>query len=177
MILRHRSVDLPNGPMEINGFMVDMAAVFEDFVTTAFTEALERIDGHVSPQDPNALDEAGKVKMNPDLVWYRAGQPAAVIDAKYKAEKPAGYANADIYQLLAYCTALGLSEGHLIYAKGAEDPAVHEIRNAGTRVVAHAIDLEQAPIDLLAAVASITQTLAKPRPPDKRSAASGAQSR
>ncbi len=160
MILRHRSVDLPDGPMEINGFMVDMATVFEDFVTAAFTEAFERIDGHVSPQDPHVLDEGGQVKMNPDLVWYRAGQPAAVIDAKYKAEKPAGYPNADVYQLLAYCTALDLDEGHLIYAKGAEDPAVHEIRNAGTRVVAHALDLELAPDFLLHQVDAIARSLA-----------------
>jgi len=160
MVLRHRSVDLPDGPMEINGFMVDMATVFEDFVTAAFTEALERIDGHVSPQDPHALDEAGKVKMNPDLVWYRAGKPAAVLDAKYKAEKPAGYPNADVYQLLAYCTALGLDEGHLIYAKGAEDPAVHEIRNAGTRVAAHALDLELDPETIQGQVALIAKGIA-----------------
>ena len=32
-----------------------------------------------------------------------------MIDAKYKAEKPAGYPNADLYQLLAYCTVLGLT--------------------------------------------------------------------
>lgn len=160
LILRHRSVDLPDGPMEINGFMVDMATVFEDFVTAAFTEALERLDGHVSPQDPQVLDEAGKVKMNPDLVWYRGGGPAAVIDAKYKAEKPAGYPNPDVYQLLAYCTALGLAEGHLVYAKGAEDPAVHEIRNADVRVIAHSLDLEQTPGALLADIDVIAAQIA-----------------
>ena len=53
--------------------------------------------------------------MNPDLVWYRGGEALAVIDAKYKAEKVAGYPNADLYQMLAYCTALGLPAGHLVY--------------------------------------------------------------
>ena len=48
-------------------------------------------------------------------------RPRAVIDAKYKAEKPAGYPNADLYQMLAYCTALRLSDGHLVYAKGSAE--------------------------------------------------------
>jgi 5-methylcytosine-specific restriction endonuclease McrBC regulatory subunit McrC len=34
-----------------------------------------------------------------------------VVDVKYNAEQPAGYPNADLYQLLAYCTALGLRRG------------------------------------------------------------------
>lgn len=84
---------------------------------------------------------------------------AAAIDAKHWTEKPAGYPSADVYQLLEYCTALGLSEGRVVYAKGAEEPAVHEIRNAGVRVVALALDLEQAPADLLAQVAAIARTL------------------
>ncbi len=36
------------------------------------------------------------------------GSPAAGIDAKHKAENPAGYPNAHLYQLLACCTVLGL---------------------------------------------------------------------
>ncbi|WP_051062185.1 McrC family protein [Ilumatobacter nonamiensis] len=148
LVLRHHSVDLPPGSIEINGFMVDMPKVFEDFVTIALSSSLEGIDGHVVAQDPHTLDAAGRVQMNPDLVWHRGGQPVAVIDAKYKAEKPAGYPNADLYQLLAYCTALGLPEGHLVYAKGAEDPAVHVVRRAGVRLVAHAVDLDQPTADL-----------------------------
>ena len=62
------------------------------------------------------LDQAGQVPLRPDIVWKIGGTTAAVIDAKYKAEKPAGYPNADLYQLLAYCTILGLPVGHLVYA-------------------------------------------------------------
>ena len=53
----------------------------------------------------------------------RPGAAAAVIDANYKAEKPAGDPNADLYQLLAYCTVLGLPVGHLVYARGNANPA------------------------------------------------------
>jgi len=58
------------------------------------------------------LDQADQVPLRPDIVWKVGGTAAAVIDAKYKAEKPAGYPNADLYQLLAYCTVLGLPVGH-----------------------------------------------------------------
>jgi 5-methylcytosine-specific restriction enzyme subunit McrC len=33
-------------------------------------------------------------------------------------ERPGGFPQADLYQMLAYCTALRLPEGHLIYARG-----------------------------------------------------------
>lgn len=91
MVLRQRSIDIPIGAVEVNGFVIDMATVFEDFVTAALSDALERIDGKVRPQDRHWFDTAGQVKIYPDLVWYRGGKPVAVIDAKYKAEKPAGY--------------------------------------------------------------------------------------
>lgn len=78
-------------------------------------------------------------------------------DAKYKAEKPAGYPIADLYQILAYCTVLRLKVGHLIYAKGNEDPVSHVVRGAGTEVICHALDLSQ-PLDMLLAEA---RTLAR----------------
>jgi hypothetical protein len=33
--------------------------------------------------------------------------------------------------MLAYCTALGLDRGHLVYAKGAAEPYRHVVRGAG----------------------------------------------
>ena len=47
--------------------------------------------------------------LKPDIVWHVGGKVAAVVDAKYKAEKPSGFPNADLYQLLAYCTVLGFA--------------------------------------------------------------------
>ena len=152
MVLKHRSVDLPAGAVEVNGFIIDMATVFEDFVTAALTDSLERIDGRVRPQDPQTLDVTDTVKMAPDLVWYRGGRPSAVIDAKYKVEKVAGYPNADLYQMLAYCTALGLPVGHLVYAKGNEAEQQLIVRGSGVQLHAHALDLELMPAHLLAQV-------------------------
>lgn len=67
----------------------------------------------------NILDEGHAIRIVPDFVHYTDdGTPRAVADAKYKAEKPTGFPDADLYQMLAFCTALCLRDGHLIYAKG-----------------------------------------------------------
>ena len=159
MVLKHRSVDLPAGAVDVNGFIIDMAIVFEDFVTAALTDSLEKIDGRVRAQDPRTLDLDDSVKMAPDLVWYRGGKPLAVIDAKYKIEKVAGYPNADLYQMLAYCTALGLPIGHLVYAKGNEAEQQLVVRGSGVQLHAHALDLELMPAQLLAQVDEVANKI------------------
>lgn len=160
LIIDANAVDHPSGDVRISGFIVNMNKVFEDFVTAALSASLARIGGHCRAQDSHYLDDGMRVRMKPDLVWYRAGEPAAVIDAKYKAEKPTGYPDADLYQLLAYCTALGLTDGHLIYAKGNEVAVTHVVRNAGVTIHAHALDLAQAPGSLLGQVESLATAVA-----------------
>ena len=123
LVLRATSVEHDSGTVAVNGFLLDMPRLFEDFVTVALREALvSAYGGRVDDQDQNYFDEAGQVRLRPDIVWKIRGSAVAVIDAKYKAEKPAGYPNADLYQLLAYCTVLGLCNGHLVYAQGKSSP-------------------------------------------------------
>lgn len=93
-------------------------------------------------------------------MWELRGRPAAVADAKYKQEKPAGYPDADLYQMLAYCTALRLPRGHLIYAKGNAIAARHVVRHAGTEIICHALNLTLSPQELLAQVDGIVTELA-----------------
>lgn len=111
MVLRATSAEQLPGSVRVNGFLFDMAEIFEDFVTVAMTESLARYEGRSHREPLYFLDAAGGIKMKPDLVWYSEGQAAAVIDAKYKAEKLSKFPNADLYQMLAYCTALGLERG------------------------------------------------------------------
>jgi 5-methylcytosine-specific restriction enzyme subunit McrC len=121
------------------------------------------IGGHVEAQSRHHLDVAGKVLLKPDIVWRFGGTIAAVVDAKYKAEKPSGYPNADLYQLLAYCTVLGLKVGHLVYAAGNEEPVRHRVRQAGTEILCHALDLNCPPADLLAEVRVLAGSVAGAR--------------
>lgn len=160
LVLRATSVDHGRGVVAVNGFLLDMPRLFEDFVTVALRESLESaFGGRVEAQSRHHLDVAGKVPLKPDIIWRLGGAPAAVIDTKYKAEKPSGYPNADLYQLLAYCTVLGLRVGHLVYAAGNEVPAHHIVRHAETEIICHALDLNRPPTDLLAEVRALAMSI------------------
>ncbi|WP_081465424.1 5-methylcytosine restriction system specificity protein McrC [Cellulomonas gilvus] len=100
--------------------------------------------------------------MKPDIVWYGPGSaaPTAVIDAKYKVEKPSGYPNADLYQMLAYCSVRGLPRGHLVYAQGNEPEAVHRVVSAGVEIHQHALDLDLEPETLLGQVHDLARRMA-----------------
>ncbi|MFF9456430.1 McrC family protein [Streptomyces flaveolus] len=159
-VLEDASPEHGPGGLRVEGFLFDMNRLFEEFVTVALREAL-RGSGHVARfQDPLHLDEARAIRMKPDLVLYGPDRvPCAVADAKYKVERPGGYADADLYQMLAYCTALGLDEGHLVYAKGNAGHAAHRVRHAGIVLHQHALDLDQDPAGLLADVGEVATRL------------------
>lgn len=162
VIINGSSFESRGDGLTVTGFVIDMAKVFEDFVCTALGRQLRSTGGRTRTQDPWFLDRDGEVRIKPDLVWYSDDvAPAAVIDAKYKAEKPAGFPDADLYQLLAYCTALRLPLGHLIYAKGNE--AAHSYRVAGADVTlrAHTLDLSQEPSALMIEVDRVADHIAK----------------
>lgn len=139
------------GATTSNGFLVDLARAFEDFLVTALREVL-RGDGVVRTPLAAHLDHASRLLIKPDLVWLRDGTPIAVVDAKYKQERPAGYPEADVYQMLAYCTALRLPRGHLVYARGGAEPARHTVLGSGVEIHCHALDLDVEPAALLAQV-------------------------
>lgn len=164
LILNSGSMEHQQGSVRIDGFLFDMNKVFEDFVCVALREALRDRGGRTELQARGIhLDEAETVCIRPDFVWYDdSNRPLAVVDAKYKAERPEGFPDADLYQLLAYCTALHLPAGHLVYAKGKAPHAAHRIRNAGIRIHQHALDLDQPPDALLADLTRIARLLGDP---------------
>ncbi|MEU0516727.1 hypothetical protein [Streptosporangium sp. NPDC006007] len=165
LVLRGASVEHRPGDVTVNGFLFDMAGVFEDFVTVALREALTGSGGHCALQATHHLDERHAIRMVPDLVWYADdGAPLAVADAKYKAGKPKGFPDADLYQMLAYCTALNLPEGHLVYAKGNAPHAAHRVQHARITIHQHALELDQSPAGLLAEMEGLAQRLAAVAP-------------
>ncbi|MEV7233837.1 restriction endonuclease [Streptomyces sp. NPDC051020] len=160
-------------PLIVDGFLLDMNKLFEDFVTVALREAFREHGLTARLQDPHHLDTAGLVRMRPDLV-VRTGDghtPLAVIDAKYKVEKADGLHNADLYQALAYATVLSLREAHLVYAAGRQRERFHEIRGTtagqdgrGVRLYQHTLDLSQEPGQILSTLREIAGRLAGATP-------------
>ncbi len=155
-------------PLTVDGFLLDMNRLFEDFVTVALREGLREHGLTARLQDLHHLDTAGLVRMRPDLV-VRTGDgrtPLAVVDAKYKIEKADGLLNADLYQALTYATVLGLREAHLVYAAGRRPERFHEVRGTagpdgrGVRLYQHALDLSRDPAHLLSDLQGIAGRLA-----------------
>ncbi|MFZ4487393.1 MAG: McrC family protein, partial [Candidatus Nanopelagicales bacterium] len=163
LVLAASSFEHRGGDVGIDGFVLDMPSIFEGFLTHALRAAFLTLDPRtiVRGQFPGFLDVDDRVQMRPDIVWLDSvNGPLAVIDAKYKAEKVSGYPNADVYQALAYATALGLSDAHLVYARGNEPVSSYLIRGSGVRVHAHALDLSLPPSDLLNQINGLALSIA-----------------
>lgn len=158
LIVDGTSFELRSGDVTVTGFVVNMAKVFEDVVCTFLGRALTGAAGRCRTRDTWFLDTGQEVRMRPDLVWYGDdGRPLGVVDAKYKAEKPAGFPDADLYQMLAYCTALGLAEGHLVYARGEERARAIRVAGSGVTLHAHTVDLDVPPQRLVEQLDALAQ--------------------
>lgn len=157
-ILASESFEQRIGALHVSGFVFDMWKIYEDFVCVGLREALAS-HGTASLQHRMHLDRAESVDLRPDFLWTAHDGRQVVLDAKYKAEKPAGFPQADLYQLLAYCTVLGLGDGHLVYAKGDEPELSHEVQGAEVTIHCHTVDLDQTPNRLLEQVAAIADRL------------------
>ena len=154
LILQNSAFESRRGEVRATGFLMDMNQVFQDFVTVALRDELgvsERVfcsDNQLKGQHLIYLDEKRNVKLEPDLTWWDGRECMFVADAKYKAAE-GGSRNADLYQLLAYATALDLPGGILIYAKGEADPITHQVRHSRKRLEIAALDLSGSLDDVL----------------------------
>ena len=132
------------------GFLMDMNVVFQEFITQALREALGvSPDVFLEKRIPD-LDDEGRVHLRPDLTWWDGRTCIFVGDAKYKnVSGERSIPNADLYQLLAYTTALDLPGGLLVYAQGEADPETYRVRHSGKRLKVAALDLSGALEDVL----------------------------
>ncbi len=101
-------------------FLLDMERIFEGYVTRGIGEAFAakgRYRVEVQPRYVANRPVAGQadIQMRPDVVLLRDGRVEVVIDAKWKDLAGAPLVTDDVYQVLAYCTALGVGRGVLVY--------------------------------------------------------------
>lgn len=162
MILTDTAPDLRPGTVTpIDGVIIDLETVFETFLTTALHSAVQRLGLRCAPQETHhSLDAAHQVRIRPDVAVYRGPRLITLVDAKYKTTDGLG-AHADLYQLTAYCTALGLTHGHLVYASGPSTPTVHRIGSTDTAVTVHSLDLTATPSTIDEAIHTLVHQLAE----------------
>ena len=101
--------------------------------------------------------------IEPDFTWREGSRATIVVDAKYKTDKSTNFPNADTYQVLAYCTALGLQHGHLVYAKGEGQHQTHRIMRSPIHIHCHTLDLTQNPGGLLNQVRALATLISDTR--------------
>jgi 5-methylcytosine-specific restriction enzyme subunit McrC len=142
LILRQETLRDQEGVVMGSSFLVDMNVLFERFVTRIVAEEAESAGWKLIPQAKRSL--APGIGMRPDFVLSRDGVDFAVGDAKYKELAIQGWPRPDLYQLLAYCSALGLPEGLLIYGD-TQEPEAHVVHRAGIRLEVVGIDLTKPP--------------------------------
>ena len=161
LVLRSASVDSGGGIRRADAFLVDMNAVFEIFLRVSLREALGCSLTDFPDKSPRLrLDAAERIPLKPDLCLISSGSVSWVGDAKYKRLNPAGYQNADVYQMLAYLIATGLPSGMLIYAADTGLTSVtHSIEGAGRQVRVRTLDLQKPPSGILREVAGIAREI------------------
>ena len=163
LILENSSLELQGGKIAGASFFMDMNKVFERFLYVALGKALGLPEGQWRHEADLTLDEGGRVGMKPDLSWWPSGtagngsRPLFVGDAKYKKTDGDGFEHADIYQMLAYCTAADLPSGMLVYAAGEGELGTYKVKYAGKTIEVVSVDLEGTPEAILGDVGRLSQ--------------------
>jgi len=163
LILARVAPSTTAGGEAVASFVVNMAEAFEGFVTAALTESFAAVSTGVSVgQYPTHLDCERKQPIRPDFVHLVGGVPAVVVDAKYKI---GSLRVEDLYQMLAYCTVLGLDKGTLIYvADTAALPGQRTSIALSTVVVQSVrVDVTLAPRDMVEVLRQFVRSTAEPR--------------
>ncbi len=148
LVLRRGAFEANRGEVRASGFLMDMNVIFQEFVTVALREALRLSEREFGERFVSSLDkplpgEKGRISLKPDLVWRENSSCVFVGDAKYKRVRDERIPNADLYQLLAYTTALDLPGGLLVYAQDDDEreSATYTVRHSGKRLEVAALDL------------------------------------
>ena len=155
LIIENSSLELFHGKVAGAAFFVDMNKVFERFLYVALREALGLPERQWKHGAAFTLNEGTRIWMKPDLSWWPPGgpkdgaRPLFLGDAKYKKLDEQGFEHADIYQMLAYCTAAALPSGLLVYAAGEGEPGAYEIKHAGKTIEVASLDLRGTPEAIL----------------------------
>src|SRR5262249_40443884 len=97
-----------------------LETVFERYCLSACASAFAAEDQRTALVQPlcqvsRSATAAPGLEIRPDLLVARGSRPLLVLDAKWKRLPGSPLLREDVYQVLAYCTALGLEQALLVY--------------------------------------------------------------
>lgn len=139
------------------GYLIDMDDLFERYVGAVLRRAARGQGVLAREQERHALDRAQEVHLRPDVTLYGGDGPILVVDAKYKLEAT----HADLYQMLAYCHALGIGEAVLVHPASERAPSGSvAVRGPGdVRVHYLSLDLAGGPAELAAQASALAEAV------------------
>ncbi len=144
LVLCHGAFESGRGGVRASGFLIDMNQLFQEFLIAALRDTL-RVSERTLRSDREIqeiwLTEDRRLRLRPDLSWWNGPICTFVGDAKYKNLSGSSVPSSDLYQLLAYATALDLPGGLLVYAQGDAEPASYRVIHAGKRLEVASLDL------------------------------------
>jgi 5-methylcytosine-specific restriction enzyme subunit McrC len=107
--IEQMTISSVTGKIEFHGFRLNMFELFERFVFSMFKRATrKRVEIRIEKMRL-PFDTGGRVGIHPDLL-IRGRSFVAVGDAKYKVTENDEGKHPDLYQIVAYSTALGLTD-------------------------------------------------------------------
>jgi 5-methylcytosine-specific restriction enzyme subunit McrC len=124
-------------------FLVDLERVFERYVARQLQAQLPALGVAVTVQPwltaAPARDGQPDLNMRPDVLLGRDGEPRAVLDTKWKRLPRARLHTSDVYQVLAYCTLLGVRRAFLVYPGRRDRRLTYRLRRSEVTLSVHVL--------------------------------------
>lgn len=159
LFLRNRYQTTSAGSAQGTALLFEMNALFEEYVGRLLTRALAGTEYRVTLQGGRLYcltsldDERPVFQTKPDILIWRAGRVAHVIDTKWKRISPQiddrkqGVSQGDVYQMMAYAQLYGAPRLTLLYPHHS-GLGSKELVHARHRITGHDTILETATIDV-----------------------------
>ena len=116
LFLEGASLSEEVGIFSFRAFLIDMNKLFEKFVCQVLAARTPQ-DFRIDFQKRLFLDRASQVPIKPDILVRDRHRVLVAADCKYKRVENREFANQDIYQVLAYCTATQTQRGLIVYPR------------------------------------------------------------
>jgi 5-methylcytosine-specific restriction enzyme subunit McrC len=131
-----------SGPIPGPAFLLDMDRVFERYVTAGVMGAFIANNSYtVSVQASHLVNRPASgqpnIHVRPDVTIEIDGQTRTVIDAKWKRHAGCPIMTEDVYQVLAYATALGARHAVLVYPGRRSQIWQYPLANSPLRLAIH----------------------------------------
>ena len=147
LLLEHAGPHLAEGNRAFIPFCLDMPTLFESFVAKWLAIHLPH-DLEALPQFPAQLRANVSLRFDIDVLIRdrRTKRPLAVLDTKYKiAERPK---EADIQQVVAYATRMGVQQAFLVYPSSAGAGVEATVSPTGEALDSRAVEVRSLFFDI-----------------------------